>query len=52
MASAREIDGIANPNFSVRKPIGGLGLTAAVVRITTHVKVILRFFPRLNMPSP
>ena len=44
MAGARKIDGIDDPNLPVGKPIGGLGLTAAAVRTTIHVKVILRHF--------
>ena len=44
VAGARKIDGIDDPKLPVGKPIGGLGLTAAAVRTTIHVKVILRHF--------
>ena len=44
VASTRKIDGIDDPNLPVGKPIGGLGLAAATVRTTIHVKVILIHF--------
>ena len=44
MAGARKIDGIDGPNLPVGKPTGVLSLTAAAVRTTIHVKVILGHF--------
>ena len=52
VAGAWKIDGINDPNLPVGKPIRGLGLAAAVVRTTIHVKVILRHFSFTGQTCP